>query len=126
MLPVDILRAPPVNPDMQPVGRRAGLPDTRPADLFGEAEAPAVDVGEGEVGQVHVADGPARGTGADRPAGDASAEKRELVAEPPTVRSGEMARIVPPFGPELVVRPVVARELVHVAGRRPPELIVVG
>src|SRR5438445_4105188 len=73
-------------------------------------------VRDGEMGEIQVAESPARGILGRRLVRDGSLEERELIAERPAVGGPQMAGVVPPFGLEVVVRAMIEREAIGVTG----------
>ena len=106
---------PAIDPDPQVTGFRAGLAETGAADSLGIPKPGLAMIRQGEMGEVQMSDRPAGRIRSGARLLDAPAEERQLISEPATVLRREMAGVVPPFGPELIVSTVVVREAIRVA-----------
>lgn len=100
---------------MQPVRLRAGLSETFATEFIGKKESVAVEVGEGEVGQIELLNRPLRGLSPDLFRWNASPEKGELKSELPASGSREMAGVIPPFSTKPFVGAMVFRKFIPVA-----------
>ncbi|TKS58753.1 MAG: hypothetical protein EWM73_03420 [Nitrospira sp.] len=115
--------APSIDPDVEPITRRTGFPQTGPADFLRKVEPTLTEIAHGKMGQVQLRDGPLRRQGLRLIARHATAEEGELIAEGPAVLRRELAGVVPPFGAKLIMRSVIAREGVSIAFRGDPEFL---
>ena len=79
------------------------------ADLFGKEKLPGTDIGDGEMGEVHIAHGPC-GVGLGGHRLEAVTEKGEFVAVGVPLVIIEVTGEVPPFGFEFRMGSVVARK----------------
>src|SRR5439155_1401350 len=104
-----------IDPAPQVTGFRAGLAETGAADSLGIPKPGLAMIRQGEMGEVQMSDRPAGRIRSGARLLDAPAEERQLISEPATVLRREMAGVVPPFGPELIVSTVVVREAIRVA-----------
>src|SRR2546426_12665344 len=106
---------PAIDPDPQVAGFRTGLAETGAPDSLGIPKLGLAMIRQGEMGEVQMSDRPAGRIRSGARLLDAPAEARQLIAEPATVLRGEMAGVVQPFGPELIVSTVVRREAIRAA-----------
>ena len=77
------------------------------ADLFGKEKLPGTDIGDGEMGEVHIAHGPC-GVGLGGLRLEAVTEEGEFVAVGVALVIIEVTGEVPPFGFEFRMGPVIA------------------
>src|SRR5436853_604671 len=107
---------PTINPDAQPSSLGASLAEAGPARFFSIPEPPFVQVRQSEVGQVEMADRPARGVRSGLLLGKAPSEKCQLIAETSAAFRREVAGVIPPLSTELVMGSVIVWEANGVSG----------
>src|SRR3954451_2976666 len=103
-------RRPVAEPDPEGGGLGAGEAEGAALQALERTEAFALDVGEGEVGEVDLVRRPPRGA-LRRVWGERIPEEGELKAEAPPRRGRQVPRVVPPLGAELRVGAVVGGEV---------------
>ena len=100
---------------MEPIPIGTGSPQSGPADVFGKIELFTGEVADCKMREVQLGDGPPRRECFHLVARDAAAKERQLVAKRASVFGREVSRVVPPFGPKVVVGTMIARENIFVA-----------
>jgi hypothetical protein len=115
--------APLIDPGMEPIPLGTGFAQSGPADVFGIVEAFSGEVADRKVREIELRDGPVRGQRLDLVTRDAAAKERQLVAERSPVLRREVAGVIPPFGPKVVMRTMIARKNIFVARRGQTKLL---
>jgi hypothetical protein len=95
------------------------LPQPFAAEFFRKMESLAGDVGDGEMGQIDVVQRPFRRHGLNIFRRNPTTKKSQLETERSSIRSVQVARVVPPLGPVARMRTVVSWKLIPIpSGRR--------
>ena len=113
------LDAPVAVPHAPRSGVGAGNAGTGAVQTFVDDVAPGLRIGDRELREMHLPEVPGRSP--PRLDGSRPAEERQLESEVPSRRVEQVAGVVPPFGPELRMPEVIAREFERVARNRPCE-----
>src|SRR5687767_10763955 len=108
---------PPIDPDVEMVLRRTGLPQAGPALLVRIMKPTIAEIAHSKMSQVQVCNSPLRRQGFCLFAWHAATKEGEFIAEWPSILRRDLAGVVPPFGAILFMRPMIARECVSIAFR---------